>query len=362
MIQTDASINPGNSGGPLLDADGKVIGINSQIATGGSGNGSVGIAFAIPINTAKKLLPKLEQGQSVKRALVGVTTAPVTKQLAPDLNLPVKQGALVENVRKGSPADKAGLRAGKTQTSDGLIIGGDIITDVAGKTIKKPDDVLSRNQRQEARRPGGDPLLPRSQQEERQGHARQPAERSAGAQPAAADESADSVRARRPGRACDHLGMTAVKICGITNAGDARQAVELGAWALGMIFWPESPRRCELEDAEAIGAELRRRVELAGVFVNATLDEVARVGRPLLAVDPPAARRRGPGLLPRGGAPHRLQGDQGGARQGRLADPGAAGLPHRLPPARRPIRPVRPAGRVRASTGSWRARIAARRG
>jgi S1-C subfamily serine protease len=143
VLQTDASINPGNSGGPLLDADGRVIGINSQIATGGSGNGSVGIAFAIPINTAKKLLPKLEQGQSVKRPFIGVTTAPVTKQLAQDLNLPVNQGALVENVRKGSPADKAGLRAGQTQTSDGLTIGGDIITEVAGKTIKKPDDVLS---------------------------------------------------------------------------------------------------------------------------------------------------------------------------------------------------------------------------
>jgi phosphoribosylanthranilate isomerase len=71
--------------------------------------------------------------------------------------------------------------------------------------------------------------------------------------------------------------MTAVKICGITNAGDARQAVELGAWALGMIFWPESARRCDIEDAEAIGSELRRRVELTGVFVDAPLDEVARV-------------------------------------------------------------------------------------
>ena len=71
--------------------------------------------------------------------------------------------------------------------------------------------------------------------------------------------------------------MTAVKICGITHAGDARSAVELGAWALGMIFWPSSPRRCELEEAEAIGSELRRRVELAGVFVDAPLDEVVRV-------------------------------------------------------------------------------------
>jgi phosphoribosylanthranilate isomerase len=69
--------------------------------------------------------------------------------------------------------------------------------------------------------------------------------------------------------------MTRVKICGITRATDARLAAELGAWALGMIFWPGSPRLCAIEDAEAIGAQYRRRLELAGVFVNATLDEVA---------------------------------------------------------------------------------------
>jgi S1-C subfamily serine protease len=143
VIQTDAAINPGNSGGPLLDADGKVIGINSQIATGGSGNGSVGIGFAIPVNTAKKLLPGLEKGQTVKRPFIGVTTAPVTNSLAKDLNLPTKSGALVQDVRSGSPADKAGLRPGTTQTSDGLTIGGDIIVGVDGKQVKKPADVLS---------------------------------------------------------------------------------------------------------------------------------------------------------------------------------------------------------------------------
>ena len=69
--------------------------------------------------------------------------------------------------------------------------------------------------------------------------------------------------------------MTRVKTCGITNLEDARQCVDRGAWALGLIFWPGSPRRCAIEDAEQIGAALHRRVELAGVFVNATLDEVA---------------------------------------------------------------------------------------
>lgn len=71
--------------------------------------------------------------------------------------------------------------------------------------------------------------------------------------------------------------MTAVKTCGITNVDDAQRSVDLGAWALGLIFWPRSPRRCEVESAEAIGGELRRRCEITGVFVNATLDHVAAV-------------------------------------------------------------------------------------
>ncbi|HEY1359105.1 MAG TPA: phosphoribosylanthranilate isomerase [Thermoleophilaceae bacterium] len=80
--------------------------------------------------------------------------------------------------------------------------------------------------------------------------------------------------------------MTRVKTCGITSLADARLCAELGAWAIGLIFWPESPRRCAIEDAEEIGAAMHRRVEIAGVFVNATLDEVAvtadRVGLTLL--------------------------------------------------------------------------------
>jgi phosphoribosylanthranilate isomerase len=68
---------------------------------------------------------------------------------------------------------------------------------------------------------------------------------------------------------------TRVKICGTTNLEDARLAAELGAWAIGLIFWPGSPRRCELEAGEEIGAELKRKLELVGVFVNATLDEIA---------------------------------------------------------------------------------------
>ena len=69
--------------------------------------------------------------------------------------------------------------------------------------------------------------------------------------------------------------MTRVKICGLSDPADARRVAELNAWALGMIFWPGSPRICSLDAAEQIGAELQRRLELVGVFVNATLDEVA---------------------------------------------------------------------------------------
>jgi phosphoribosylanthranilate isomerase len=69
--------------------------------------------------------------------------------------------------------------------------------------------------------------------------------------------------------------VTRVKLCGVTDPADARRVADLGAWALGMIFWPQSPRVCSIEAAETIGVELQRRLELVGVFVNATLDEVA---------------------------------------------------------------------------------------
>jgi S1-C subfamily serine protease len=142
VIQTDASINPGNSGGPLLDSSGRVIGINSQIATGGGG-GSVGIGFAVPINTAKSLLPQLERGGRIERAYLGVEMAPVTAELARDLNLPVKQGALIQSAVRGGPADDAGLRGGRLQTTEGITAGGDLIVKVDGREVKAPDDVAS---------------------------------------------------------------------------------------------------------------------------------------------------------------------------------------------------------------------------
>ena len=78
VIQTDAAINPGNSGGPLIDAEGKVIGINSQIQTGGSGDGNVGIGFAVPINTAREVVEQLEEHGKVEHAFIGITGGSIT--------------------------------------------------------------------------------------------------------------------------------------------------------------------------------------------------------------------------------------------------------------------------------------------
>src|SRR6185436_5713333 len=101
-------INPGNSGGPLIDSAGRVIGINSQIETGGSGSeGNVGIGFAVPIDTAKQILNELKAGETVQRAYLGVTSMTVDGQFN-QLPLPVDHGALVQTVEGGSPADKAG--------------------------------------------------------------------------------------------------------------------------------------------------------------------------------------------------------------------------------------------------------------
>jgi S1-C subfamily serine protease len=144
VLQTDAPINPGNSGGPLLNAKGEVIGITSQIETGGSGSdGNIGIGFAVPINTAKAALPELEKGVSIRGAYLGVSTITVDGSLA-SLNLPVKSGALVEKVESGTAAAKAGIRAGNIEAKingSELSVGGDIIVAVDGKQIASSEDL-----------------------------------------------------------------------------------------------------------------------------------------------------------------------------------------------------------------------------
>ena len=127
VIQTDAPINPGNSGGPLLDAKGRVVGVNSQIATDGAGQGNVGIGFAIPSNTVREIVPKLEAGQKVAHPYMGVSTSEAV----------TGSGALVRSVKPGSPAAKAGLQAASSSGE-----GGDLIVAIAGTPIAGPDDVI----------------------------------------------------------------------------------------------------------------------------------------------------------------------------------------------------------------------------
>ena len=136
VIQTDAAINPGNSGGPLINARGQVIGINSQIQTGG-GNGSVGIGFAVPINTVKQLLPKLERGQTVHHAFLGVRMGDLTSDQAKRLKVPVSERAVVGLVNNGSPADKGGLETGDVIVAiDGHKMGdaNDVVGYISGKS------------------------------------------------------------------------------------------------------------------------------------------------------------------------------------------------------------------------------------
>ncbi|HET9591507.1 MAG TPA: trypsin-like peptidase domain-containing protein [Solirubrobacterales bacterium] len=145
VIQTDAAINPGNSGGPLIDSGGEVIGINSQIATGGGGDGNVGIGFAIPIDTIRAEIKDLETKGEVEHAFLGISGGTITPELAKALNLPVEQGVIVQQVVKDGPADKAGLEAGTTSATIGgqeVRLGGDIITEANGKPVKSMEELV----------------------------------------------------------------------------------------------------------------------------------------------------------------------------------------------------------------------------
>jgi S1-C subfamily serine protease len=144
VIQTDAAINPGNSGGPLIDAQGRVIGINSQIATAGSGGGNIGIGFAVPINKASEIANQLKKNGKIERAFLGITGVSITSTLADKLNLSESKGALVQDV--SGPAKAAGVKGGNAQvTVDGqdLLLGGDVIVQIDDKKINSMDDVIS---------------------------------------------------------------------------------------------------------------------------------------------------------------------------------------------------------------------------
>jgi S1-C subfamily serine protease len=141
-IQTDASINPGNSGGPLLDAEGRVIGINQQINTTSGGNEGVG--FAVPVGLASRSLGQLRENGSVDYAYIGVTTEALYPQLADRLGIPSDTGALVARVIPGGPADQAGLRGSDQRIrfqGQQVAAGGDVIVAVSGHEIVGETDL-----------------------------------------------------------------------------------------------------------------------------------------------------------------------------------------------------------------------------
>jgi S1-C subfamily serine protease len=148
VIQTDAAINPGNSGGPLINSAGEVIGINSQIETGGEGSeGNVGIGFAIPINTAKEEISALESGTADEHGFLGISGATITPELAQAFNLPVEEGVLVQQVEEGGPAAAAGIQGATTAASvegQEFGLGGDIITAVNGESIASTEELVEK--------------------------------------------------------------------------------------------------------------------------------------------------------------------------------------------------------------------------
>jgi S1-C subfamily serine protease len=144
-IQTDAAINPGNSGGPLVDPDGEVIGINQQIKT--SSGGGEGVGFAVPVDVARRSLDQLRENGEVSYAFLGVETVPIYPQLRERFELPVGEGAWVQDASEGGPAAKAGLRGGGPRETTFQVrpyrTGGDVITAIDGRPVDDPDD-LSR--------------------------------------------------------------------------------------------------------------------------------------------------------------------------------------------------------------------------
>lgn len=142
VIQTDASINPGNSGGPLLDSRGRMIGMNTMIYS--PSGGSVGIGFAVPVETAKRIIPDIIQYGYARKPSLGITPPlPVNQYLAERLRLPVENGLMISQVYEGGAASVAGIQGGNQPVryrNEIFYLGGDIIVAIDGKPISSTDD------------------------------------------------------------------------------------------------------------------------------------------------------------------------------------------------------------------------------
>jgi S1-C subfamily serine protease len=144
-IQTDAPINHGNSGGPLFDARGRVIGINAQIRSSDTSSGFEGVGFAVPIDSAKRSLDQIESAGGVRYAYVGITTEDLTPSIAKKFGYAARRGALVDVVKPGSAAARAGIVAGtKDAVYEGLAVkvGGDAIVAIDGLPVQSAEDVV----------------------------------------------------------------------------------------------------------------------------------------------------------------------------------------------------------------------------
>jgi len=146
MIQTDAAVNPGNSGGPLLNCQGEVIGLNTLLENPTGESVNVGVAFAVPINTAKQFLPDMLARETVSHPWLGIAGQEITPALAQDLDLPADAGVYVTLVAADSPAERAGLQgafASEAQAtrSSSLPSGGDIIVAADGQSVASVEDL-----------------------------------------------------------------------------------------------------------------------------------------------------------------------------------------------------------------------------